>query len=159
MFMFMIGKAKNKQWTRQLKLGLSSLNVSHRTQRQTYFISIYLVITIIILFQKKPLQSPSFLKSNIVGIQDTCIIWNMHTCNFISETDLIRKLHNSSNWISEWTKLKSSIPSKFIDIIKNRHEDSSLARKSNMSRRNLNFITKAGFCINPQNLQLREINN
>ena len=68
-----------------------------------------------IRFNDKPLFLQSFSKSQIKYIKD---IWNDELKAFHSENFIFDKLQDKRNWISEWTRIKRSIPKNFLQVLK-----------------------------------------
>ena len=62
-----------------------------------------------LLFNKKPLFFKSFSKSVLKRIPD---IWDYQNKTFLDSITIYiyNKLQNKSNWISEWSKIKTSVP-------------------------------------------------
>ena len=68
-----------------------------------------------IRFNGKPLFIQSFSKSRIQYIKD---IWNDELNTLQNENYIFNKLQDKRNWISEWVKIKRSIPQNFIQLLK-----------------------------------------
>ena len=71
-----------------------------------------------ILFNKTPLFFNSFSKSGLKRISD---IWDYQNKTFLDTITIYNKLQNKRNWISEWSKIKTSVPKKLFEKIKTRY--------------------------------------
>ena len=71
-----------------------------------------------ILFNKKLLFFNSFSKSGLKRISD---IWGYQNKTFLDNITKYNKLQNKRNWISEWSKIKTSVPKELVEKIKTRY--------------------------------------
>jgi hypothetical protein len=69
-----------------------------------------------IKYRNKPILFKSFIKSDIKQLRD---IWDTETNAFISDNQLLNKLHINlqQNFVHEWEILRSSIPKTYTDIL------------------------------------------
>jgi hypothetical protein len=68
-----------------------------------------------LLFNIKPLFFKSFSKSELKRISD---IWDYQNKTFLDNITIYNKLQNKRNWISEWSKIKTSVPKQLVEKIK-----------------------------------------
>ena len=68
-----------------------------------------------ILFDKKPLFFNSYSKSGLKIFSD---IWDYQNKTFLDNITIYNKLQNKRNWISEWSKIKTSVPKEFVKKLK-----------------------------------------
>ena len=106
-----------------------------------------------IRLSKKPLYFKSFIQSNIFYLKD---IWDFERNNFISTKDLLIKLKITRNWIAEWNILKSSIPKRYVEALKN---DVVLKNKTNNSIYfdGIILMNKSRNIIQPDNIALKQL--
>ena len=99
-----------------------------------------------IQYKGKPLFIQNFAKSGMHKLKD---IWDRERKNLKSDNLIFNKLSDKRNWISEWAKIKHSIPKDFQLALKN---DTPLAK--NTSKLPLRIINSSEIC-NFQNKILR----
>jgi len=68
-----------------------------------------------LLFNRKPLFFKSFSKNGLKRISD---IWDYQNKTFLDSITIYNKLQNKRNWISEWSKIKTSVPKELVEKIK-----------------------------------------
>jgi hypothetical protein len=68
-----------------------------------------------LLFNRKPLFFKSFSKSGLKRISD---IWDYQNKTFLDNITIYNKLQNKRNWISEWSKIKTSVPKELAEKMK-----------------------------------------
>lgn len=105
-----------------------------------------------ITFNNRSLLFTSFLKSKLFKLSD---VWDAEKRDFISETMLLRKLKNTSNWIAQWSKLKTCIPKHFIRALKQEHMESDKQLATTML--NTLFLKNHGKIIHANQLKSKEI--
>ena len=66
-------------------------------------------------FIRNPIFFQSFLRNNIFRIND---IWDKNNNTFVDNQTIFNRLDDKRNWISEWAKIKKSIPEKFVKKLK-----------------------------------------
>ena len=100
-----------------------------------------------IKFQNKCLVFTQWIKDNIYCMNDI-----INDQGYITQDYILSKLSNKSNWISEFTRLKNSIPKEWINILKS--EDSI---KTNV-KTDLNLNVKIGTKkVNIMQLETRDL--
>ena len=111
-----------------------------------------------LVFQNKSLIFSSFAKSNIKTIRD---IWEDDINDFTSCGDLFSKLFDKRNCISEYSRIKKSIPRKFIAILRNEQidEENDTAVSVIKISENLEFMTNSNKIIEPTKVTLKLIQN
>ena len=67
----------------------------------------------------------SFLRNNIFKIND---IWDKNNNTFVDNQTIFNRLDDKRNWISEWAKIKKSIPENFVKKLKS--DDNEKIKKS-----------------------------
>ena len=73
------------------------------------------MITLEIKFNRNPFFFQSFLRNNIFKIND---IWDKNNNTFVDNQTIFNRLNDKRNWISEWAKIKKSIPENFVKKLK-----------------------------------------
>ena len=76
----------------------------------------------------KPLLFPSFAKSGLTQIKH---IWDVDTHTFKTDNFIFNKLSDKRNWIVQWLIIKSSIPKRFLNIMRDSIADDANTKESN----------------------------
>ena len=111
-----------------------------------------------LMFQNKSLIFSSFTKSNIKTIRD---VWNDDTNDFIQCNDLFSKLMDKRNCISEYSRIKNSIPKKFVSLLRHEeiNEENNIEEPCIKISNELQFATKSNKIIEPKNVTMKMIQN
>jgi hypothetical protein len=88
-------------------------------------------------FNRKPLFFKSFSKSGLYRISDISDYQNKTVLDNIT---IYNKLQNKRNWISEWSKIKTSVPKELVEKIK------TLDTCTNKRKCKLNIDNNLFFC-------------
>ena len=107
-----------------------------------------------ILFQGKSLFYSSFSKSHIKTIGD---IWDDNTKDFKSCNEIYRQLIDKRNCISEYSRIKSSIPQTFMQILKNNDDQPALKSNKIKMSENLEFLNPDNKIIKIKDLTLKYV--
>jgi hypothetical protein len=88
-------------------------------------------------FKRKPLFFKTFSKSGLKRISDISDYQNKTVLDNIT---IYNKLQNKRNWISEWSKIKTSVPKELVEKIK------TLDTCTNKRKCKLNIDNNLFFC-------------
>ena len=117
----------------------------------------YLIGNSNLVFQNKSLIFSSFAKSGIKTVRD---VWDDDTHDFIRCNDVFSKLIDKRNCIAEYSRIKKSIPKKFISVLRHEqiNEDNVKGPCTTISNE-LQFVMKSNKVIEPKNVTLKLIQN
>ena len=107
-----------------------------------------------IKFNRNPLFFQSFLRNNIFKIND---IWDKNNNTFVDNQTIFNRLDDKRNWISEWAKIKISIPENFVKKLKSDNNEKIKKSLGLKIDSNLNIRNHNNKIIVPKELKLKNI--
>ena len=95
-----------------------------------------------------------FLRNNIFKIND---IWDKNNNTFVDNQTIFDRLDDKRNWISEWAKIKKSIPENFVKKLKSNDNEKIKKSLGLKIDSNLNIRNHNNKIIVPKELKLKNI--